>query len=122
MSQGTIPTEIGLLTNLSLLWMEQNSLVGALPTEVRLENATVTMITKATTTRTATTSPCYRYDHRRLQLGNLSLRNYLSLFCNQLTAQVPSELGRLKKLKIGLMLFQNSLSGSVPSEVRLRSP
>jgi len=50
------------------------------------------------------------------ELGNLSKLKRLYLYGNQLTGEIPSELGNLSRLEY-LYLSENSLTGSIPKEL-----
>ena len=78
---GSIPATIGDLTNLSYLDLHLNSLTGSIPTEIGL------------------TSLSYFY------FGN-----------NQLTGIIPTEIGNLTNLT-HLSLYENKLRGSIPEEI-----
>ena len=78
---GTIPVEIGNLTNLAFLYLYKNQLTGSIPPEI----------------------------------GNLNNLLYLYLSNNQLTG-IPVELGNLYNLE-GLDLNDNQIAGTIPSEI-----
>ena len=50
------------------------------------------------------------------ELGNLTNLEYLSLYDNQLTGEIPAELGNLTNLE-GLSLSSNQLTGEIPAEL-----
>ena len=50
------------------------------------------------------------------ELGNLSNLKVLDLFENKLSGETPSELGNLSNLQV-LRLYSNGLGGSIPSEL-----
>ena len=50
------------------------------------------------------------------ELGNLSSLERLYLYRNQLSGEIPAELGNLLKLR-GLLLADNQLSGEIPAEL-----
>ena len=76
---GPIPRELGAPRNLEFLWLHDNRLTGAIPTELA------------------------------------SLRNLreLALSDNQLTGQIPAQLGDLRNLRV-LSLHSNQLTGLIP--------
>tara|TARA_X000001036_G_scaffold308126_1_gene286770 strand:+ start:222 stop:932 length:711 start_codon:yes stop_codon:yes gene_type:complete len=78
---GSIPPEIGNLTNLNYLNLNDNQLTGEIPSEI----------------------------------GNLTNLYHLDLSNNQLTGAIPSEIGNLTNLE-WLDLSNNQLAGSIPSE------
>eukprot|EP00543_Licmophora_paradoxa_P010206 CAMPEP_0202475322 /NCGR_PEP_ID=MMETSP1360-20130828/92838_1 /ASSEMBLY_ACC=CAM_ASM_000848 /TAXON_ID=515479 /ORGANISM="Licmophora paradoxa, Strain CCMP2313" /LENGTH=505 /DNA_ID=CAMNT_0049102475 /DNA_START=33 /DNA_END=1550 /DNA_ORIENTATION=+ len=79
---GSIPTELGMLTKLSWLFLHNNALTGSLPT----------------------------------QLGMLIQLNSLSLYSNELRGHIPTELGMLQQLSF-LHLFNNAFTGSIPTQL-----
>ncbi len=103
---GTIPSELGSLTNLEELNLSQNQLSGTIPLELgSLNNLTTLSL----------------FDNRLSggipsELGNLSNLELLALFENNLRGTIPTELAELDNLR-WLMLSGNQLSGSIPSEL-----
>ena len=79
---GTVPPELGILTKLSVLYLHGNQLRGSIPPE----------------------------------LGKLAQLEFLSLSGNRLSETIPSEFGNLTQLK-GLGLSFNRLAGSIPPEL-----
>jgi len=79
---GNIPPQLGNLTNLQYLWLYRNQLSGSIPP----------------------------------QLGNLTNLEVLNLHNNQLTGSIPAELGSLTNLT-QLFLLGNHLSGSIPPQL-----
>ena len=79
---GEIPAELGNLSNLQSLWLRLNQLTGEIPAE----------------------------------LGNLSNMQELALGGNHLTGEIPAELGNLYNLQI-LRLQENQLTGEIPAEL-----
>ena len=77
---GSIPAELGQLTNLEKLGLSGNELSGSIPSE----------------------------------LGQLTNLQWLILANNELSGSIPAELGNLTNLE-DLRLFGNELSGSIPS-------
>ena len=103
---GTIPTQLGQLTELQYLNLNNNELSGTIPTELR-------RLTKLTgldlgNNRLTGTIPT--------QLGQLTELRYLNLHDNQLTGTIPTQLGQLTKLT-ALYLDSNELSGEIPAEL-----
>jgi len=103
---GTIPAEMGNLTNLTRLWLAWNQLTGTIPAELgdltNLENL------RLTSNQLTGTIPA--------ELGNLTNLQYLDLESNQLTGTIPAELGNLTNLPY-LFLGSNQLSGTIPAEL-----
>ena len=103
---GTIPTQLGQLTELQYLNLNNNELSGTIPTELR-------RLTKLTgldlgNNRLTGTIPT--------QLGQLTELRYLNLHDNQLTGTIPTQLGQLTKLT-ALYFDSNELSGEIPAEL-----
>ena len=103
---GNIPPEIGILTNLTGLFLSYNYLRGEIPSEIgNLINLTELHL-----------------GHNDLQgeippeIGNLVNLTYLSLWDNELTGSIPPEIGNLVNLTY-LSLWDNKLTGSIPPEI-----
>jgi Leucine-rich repeat (LRR) protein len=103
---GTIPTELGNLSNLTRLSLSSNQLTGTIPTELgNLSNLTRLSLSSNQLTGTIPT-----------ELGNLSQLEYLRLSFNELTGTIPTELGNLSNLT-DLLLNDNELTGTIPTEL-----
>ena len=101
----TIPTEIGLLTRLSLIWLRENQVSGTIPST--LGNLKQLVHLSMHKNQLSGTIPS--------TLGQLTGLTYLSLFNNtHLTGTIPSTLGHLTRLTY-LSLSKNQLSGNIPS-------
>jgi Leucine-rich repeat (LRR) protein len=99
---GTIPPEIGNLTNLTRLYLDHNQLTSIPPEIGNLTNLTTLYL-----------------DHNQLtsippEIGNLVNLNYLQLHHNHLTS-IPSEIGNFTKF-VSLYLHHNHLT-SIPPEM-----
>jgi Leucine-rich repeat (LRR) protein len=103
---GTIPSELGDLTNLNGLFLVGNQLTGAIPPE--LGNLSNLMWLWLQSNQLSGPIP--------VELGNLSNLHLLYLCSNQLTGAIPPELGNMSALQ-DLYLDSNQLSGSIPPEL-----
>ena len=103
---GSMPPELGNLSNLQRLYLYDNQLTGSIPPELgNLSNL----------------ERLYLYDNQLTgsippELGNLSNLERLYLHDNQLTGSIPPELGNLSNLQ-RLYLSDNQLTGSIPPEL-----
>ena len=103
---GTIPSELGNLSNLTNLHLGSNSLTGTIPSEL----GNLTKLGQILLFSNSLTGGIPS------ELGNLANLTYLQLSNNSLSGSIPSELGNLTNL-ISLYLHSNTLSGSIPSEL-----
>ena len=103
---GTIPDELGELTNLTQLSLNRNNLTGTIPTQ--LGNLTNLQRLDLSVNGLTGTIPD--------ELGNLTNLRPLSLDQNNLTGSIPTELGNLTNLRL-LSLDRNNLTGSIPAEL-----
>lgn len=103
---GTIPVQLGNLTNLQWLSLQNNQLSGGIPTEI--SNLTNLRSLNLTNNQLSGSIP--------VELGNLSSLQFLVLRGNQLSGSIPAQLGDLSSLQ-ELTLNDNQLSGSIPVEV-----
>ena len=105
---GSIPPELGNLTNLQYLWLHGNQLSGSIPPELGNLTNLISL---------------YLYRNQLSgqippELGNLANLTDLRLNSNYLSGQIPPELGNLANLRY-LRLFGNyQLSGCVPGGLR----
>ncbi|MEM7130967.1 MAG: C13 family peptidase [Chloroflexota bacterium] len=104
--RGSIPEELGQLSNLTKLVLLINELSGSIPTELgQLSNLTELVL----------------FDNKLsgsipAELGQLSNLTFLLLNGNQLNGSIPPELGQLSNLT-RLWLYHNDLSGAIPAEL-----
>ena len=104
--KGTIPPELGSLTELESLWLYGNELSGTIPPELgRLANLEALDLSD-----NELTGPIPS------ELGNLAGLKHLALYTNELSGRIPSALGHLASLET-LGLAGNGLTGPVPSEL-----
>jgi hypothetical protein len=109
---GEIPPEIGNLTNLTHLHLQHNQLTGEIPSTI--ENLTNFI--------TSFMGSGLNLSYNQLtgeipsEIGQLTNLHTLYLSNNQLTGEIPSEIGNLTHLN-ALSLQNNLLTGEIPSEV-----
>ncbi len=103
---GTIPSELGNLSNLVALGLWDNQLSGSIPSELGNLSNLVALGLQGNQLSGSIPS----------ELGNLSNLMGLGLWDNQLRGSIPSELGNLSNLEV-LFLSDNQLSGAIPSEL-----
>ena len=103
---GTIPPELGQLSNLGHLELGSNQLSGVIPSEVgRLANLGFLNLGGNQLTGVIPS-----------ELGRLANLGFLSVGGNALSGEIPSELGQLGNLDF-LSVSGNALTGEIPSEI-----
>ena len=103
---GTIPAELGSLTELTVLSLSNNGLTGMIPPQLK-DLTRLQELWLSNNRLTGTIPP---------ELGNVPYLQYLSLSQNELTGTIPPELGRLRNLD-WLLLNSNKLTGPIPAEL-----
>ncbi len=103
---GTIPSEVGSLTNLGHLDLSANQLTGTIPSDL----GSLTNLQVLGLWNNQLTGPIPS------ELGRLTDLQALGLENNQLTGEIAPELGRLTNLQY-LNLHGNQLRGTIPSEL-----
>ncbi len=103
---GNIPSELGNLASLTRIDLHDNQLSGNIPPELgNLSNLEQLFLHE--NQLNGNIPP---------ELGNLSNLWWLDLYSNQLTGDIPPELGNLANLQY-LTLSENELSGNIPPEL-----
>ena len=127
---GTLPPELGQLTNLTHLSLVNNQLTGnILPelghlrslTELDLSKNLLSGSIPAEFGQMTNLVRLHVYSNRLSgsipsEIGQLKSLSSIALFGNQLTGSIPPEIGQLSQLA-ELNLYINQLSGSIPSEL-----
>ena len=103
---GTIPTELGSLTNLTRLNLSNNDLNGSIPTELGNLTSLATLELQSNDLNGSIPT----------ELGSLTSLRWLYLGSNDLTGSIPTELGSLTALR-GMFLQDNNLIGAIPTEL-----
>ncbi|MGK2858855.1 MAG: leucine-rich repeat domain-containing protein [Thermoanaerobaculia bacterium] len=103
---GTLPSQLGQLPNLEVLYLSGNELGGSIPPELgNLPKLRILDLGENDLTGSIPT-----------QLGQLTSLEQLQLHDNALTGAIPSELGNLPNLA-RLWLYTNRLSGAIPTSI-----
>ncbi len=102
--KGTLPIELGNLTQLKYLFLENNKISGSIPSSIG----------KCTKLYDLVLGTNQLSGHIPSELGNLIGLSELVLQNNQLTGSIPSSLGNLTSL-FSLILDHNKLTGTIPS-------
>ena len=103
---GTIPSEIGNLTNLNYLNLSNNELTGSIPSEIgNLNN-----LSSLTLWQNQLGGPI------PVEIGNMANLEILLLDGNLLSGAIPDTIGNLMNLR-ALCLNENDLTGSIPAEI-----
>ena len=102
----TIPSEIGLLTQLTFLSIYDNELKGTIPSEVGLLTQLMALVFN--NNELVGTIPS--------EVGLLTQLTYLAIKDNKLVGTIPSEVGLLTQLKI-LRFRDNELVGTIPASL-----
>ncbi|MCX6583034.1 MAG: fibronectin type III domain-containing protein [Candidatus Aminicenantes bacterium] len=127
---GTIPPELGNLSNLQYLYITSSQLTGLIPmelsklsalTELGLNNNQLTgtippELANLSNLKTLNLNKNQLKEYIPSALGNLSALTYLDLHSNQLSGPIPPELGNLSAL-IVLVLSFNQLTGPIPPQL-----
>ena len=104
--KGGIPPELGQLSNLELMLLGNNELTGHIPLDlIKLRNLLWLFVED--NQLSGSIPP---------ELGNMTSLEILNLGGNRLTDNIPSDLGKLVNLR-NLHLYDNQLSGSIPREM-----
>ena len=103
---GPIPPELGNLSNLEFLILGNNRLTGRIPPEL----GNLSNLIRLTLSQNRLAGPIPP------ELGSLSNLEGLRLSSNELTGSIPPELGNLSNLE-GLSLSSNNLTGPIPTEL-----
>ena len=104
---GPLPPEIGNLTKLETLNLTSNQLDGAIPPEFGNLSNLVNVFAGRNQFRDSIPS----------EIGKLTNLNQLHLYVNQLSGSIPAEIGNLTSLNT-MDLSSNQLTGDIPNTIR----
>lgn len=102
---GSIPADVGLLTALTVLELNENELTGALPSQIGV----ITALTTLTLEQNRLTGSI------PTEIGSLTTLTNMQLGGNGLNGSIPSQIGLLTQLNT-LGLNNNRFSGSIPDQ------
>lgn len=103
---GTIPSELGNLSNLVELYLHHNQLSGSIPSSLgSLSDLTILILYSNSLTGSIPS-----------ELGALGSLTVLSLYSNAFTGAIPAELGNISSM-VQLNLQNNYFSGSIPTSL-----
>eukprot|EP00300_Choanocystis_sp_HF-7_P007665 c15434_g1_i1.p1 GENE.c15434_g1_i1~~c15434_g1_i1.p1 ORF type:complete len:903 (+),score=163.92 c15434_g1_i1:51-2759(+) len=103
---GTIPTQVGLLTNLMYWDLLENDLTGTIPSQVgKLTNLMYWDLSSNALSGTLPTS-----------IGLMTSLEFCDLYLNEFTGTVPTQSGHLTQL-VHWGLYYNQFTGTVPTEI-----
>ncbi|XP_042485077.1 probable LRR receptor-like serine/threonine-protein kinase At3g47570 [Macadamia integrifolia] len=103
---GVIPSEVSFLSQLGVLVLDNNSFEGEIPSN----------ISRCSNLMTLSLDHNYIVGKIPVELSTLSNLQYLSLVGNRLTGQIPPSIGNLSSLQILILRF-NGLTGSIPDTI-----
>ncbi|THF97018.1 hypothetical protein TEA_001698 [Camellia sinensis var. sinensis] len=128
--KGNIPSEIGNLSNLAFLRLQQNNLIGSIPSTVKvLGKLQILYLSNNRLQGSMPDDLCnfknmgdLRLNRNELSglipecLGNITSLRYLYLDSNKLSSSIPTSLRNLKDI-LEINMSTNSLNGNLPLEL-----
>nr|GEX84253.1 reverse transcriptase domain-containing protein [Tanacetum cinerariifolium] len=102
--EGSIPSDLFLLKNLTQVYLYGNNLTGAIPDSIEAWNMQIIDLSANKLTGKIPDG-----------FGNLTSLTNLTLMINRLSGEIPVGIGRLPKLN-DIRVFQNNLSGQLPPD------
>ncbi|GJU65864.1 receptor-like protein kinase HSL1 [Tanacetum coccineum] len=102
--EGSIPSDLFLLKNLTQVYLYGNNLTGAIPDSIEAWNMQIIDLSANKLTGKIPDG-----------FGNLTSLTNLTLMINRLSGEIPVGIGRLPKLN-NIRIFRNNLSGQLPPD------
>ena len=132
---GTIPTELGLLSDLAVLGMEQGTTTGTIPTELgqlekmvfidldynQLTGSIPTEIYQLTRLQTLDLNVNLLSGRIETSIGRLTSLDFVQLQNNLFTGTIPTEIGALENLQT-FNVHRNDFSGEVSDDICALTP
>ncbi|CAM6104577.1 unnamed protein product [Calypogeia fissa] len=105
-SPGPLPSELGKMTSLQILLMDQNAFGGSIPESFGNLSSLIDL----------GLSECNLGGALPSSLGSLSNLQQIDFHSNAISGAIPPEFGNLQSLQL-LYMYSNSLSGPIPEEL-----
>ena len=124
---GTIPPQLGDISQLKELYLGGNSISGTIPSETGKLSQLERLSLHGWATTRCTATRCFATEYLYLgsnhlsgtipaRLGDISGLGELRLYNNRLSGTIPADTGKLSQLT-WLYLYNNRLSGTVPAQL-----
>ena len=114
---GTLPADIGKLTELYKIDLHRNKLTGSIPSEIgNLTELHTLHLYRNCEVQSGGACTGGLTGSIPTEIGNLAHLRYLLLYHNNLSGSIPTQIGHLTQLEL-LYLYVNQLSGAIPASI-----